>query len=157
MSRKKYLSSMKKIISLFTFIIIFSAVQAQTKEKTLVIPLAEGSKDSLMIALDSGIPATDWDDAGAKCSSLSYGSSVKFDDWRLATKEEFCAIYNYYLKNKALFTSGIKGGAEYWTSSPHSYRAGHYYNSKIWTNDYPCMPSTMPGHLPYEVLPVRNK
>ena len=76
---------------------------------------------------------------------------------RLATKEEFCAIYSYYLKNKALFTSGIKSGAEYWTSSPHSYRAGHYYNSKIWTNDYPCMPSTMPGHLPYEVLPVRNK
>jgi hypothetical protein len=161
MSRKKLFTSMKKIISLSAVMMIFTTFQAQTKEKTMVIPLVEGSTDSIMIALNSAIPATDWFDAEAKCSALSYGSSgansVKFDDWRLATKEEFCAIYEYYLKNTKLFTSGVKSGAEYWTSSPHSFRAGHFYTCKIWTNGYPCMPGTISGDETYEVLPVRKK
>ena len=98
---------MRKIF-LLAAIITFNFMNGQTanpkkttptkiEEITIDIPNMEGGMEGIMLAANTTILATTWDDANTKCESLAFGSNgegtPKFDDWRLPTKEEVCLIY----------------------------------------------------------------
>jgi hypothetical protein len=157
---------MKKIFLSIT-IIAFNCIYGQTtkqktvapakvKEITIDIPNMEGGMEGIMLAANTTIFATTWNDANIKCESLAFGSNgggtPKFDDWRLPTKEEVCLIYDYYKKNPKYF----KAGSEYWTNQVSTRRAGYYFSAQFFGMDLPCSVIQNDGTSKFEVMPVRN-